>query len=234
MINNTLPPAPIEDKDCRLTFCVDGIVYAVNTLSEEEREECKAKLNKHSGRTFEWVVEHGGERHWVLYDTAMYHKEHSTLTYIDSCTLAPTIPINATSCYQMFRGCEYVNLSAFNTENIIEMSYMFEHYKGETLDVSKFHTAKTVNMYGMFADCHNLQRLDVGNFNPENGLAMTRFTLSSTGKFQFTLTLVVSSEFPLSKMGTCRKWPSFSSSPRLLKCLSSLSVIMSRVNVFLR
>ena len=39
MINNTLPPAPIEDKDCRLTFCVDGIVYAVNTLSEEEREQ---------------------------------------------------------------------------------------------------------------------------------------------------------------------------------------------------
>lgn len=172
MINNTLPPAPIEDKDCRLTFCVDGIVYAVNTLSEEEREECKAKLNKHSGRTFEWVVEHGGERHWVLYDTTMYHKEHSTLTYIDSCTLAPTIPINATSCYEMFRGCEYVNLSAFNTENIIEMSYMFEHYKGETLDVSKFHTAKTVNMYGMFADCHNLQRLDVGNFNTENVVGM--------------------------------------------------------------
>ena len=59
-------------------------------------------------------------------------------------------------------GLEYLN-----TENVTDMSLLFDHcQKLTSLDVTHFNTAKVTNMYKMFNAC-GLTSLDLSNFNTE-------------------------------------------------------------------
>lgn len=102
----------------------------VNTDSQESREYCLKQINEVSNTTFAWHKEIRGKEHWVLYDTNQFYVDYGHLYYKDKSSKTPTIPINATSCYEMFRCCTDPDLSCFNTENVVEMGYMFEHYRG--------------------------------------------------------------------------------------------------------
>lgn len=116
---NQLPPAPIQDEYGNLTFELEGKTYSLNVNSKFERIRIKAEVNANSLAKYYWFKEETGEKHWVLYDIAMYEIIYnSCLRYIDDCTLTPVIPINATSCHRMFHGCKaltQLNLSNFNT-----------------------------------------------------------------------------------------------------------------------
>lgn len=143
MTNNfNLPEAPIQNDDGILTFSHENTEFVVDVNSEKSREKCSEELNRISGKHYEWCKETEGKNHWVLYDTAMYSKvyggdDYNALTYNFGCGLAPIIPINATSCSAMFEKCEDIlDLSQFNTHNIVTMSDMFAYYRGTELDVS--------------------------------------------------------------------------------------------------
>lgn len=104
---NQLPPAPIQDEYGNLTFELEGKTYSLNVNSKFERIRIKAEVNANSLAKYYWFKEETGEKHWVLYDIAMYEIIYnSCLRYIDDCTLTPVIPINATSCHRMFHGCK--------------------------------------------------------------------------------------------------------------------------------
>ena len=168
--SNQLPPAPIQDEDGNLTFELEGKTYSLNVNSEFERKRIKAEVNANSLAKYYWFKEETGEKHWVLYDIAMYEiLYNSCLRYIDDCTLTPVIPINATSCHRMFHGCKaltQLNLNNFNTSQITDMSSMFAGCKGLTkLDLSNFDTHKVTNMSGMFDNCKKLTKLNLSNFN---------------------------------------------------------------------
>lgn len=159
---NQLPPAPIQDEYGNLTFELEGKTYSLNVNSKFERIRIKAEVNANSLAKYYWFKEETGEKHWVLYDIAMYEIIYnSCLRYIDDCTLTPVIPINATSCHRMFHGCKaltQLNLSNFNTSQITDMSSMFAGCEKLTeLDLSNFDTHKVTNMSGMFDYCKKVK-----------------------------------------------------------------------------
>ena len=56
-----------------------------------------------------------------------------------------------------------------NTENVTDMSYMFNDCQSLTsLDLGNFNTQNVTNMRCMFCGCHALTSLDVSNFNTQN------------------------------------------------------------------
>lgn len=76
----------------------------------------------------------------------------------------------------MFRNCKRltkVDLSSFNTANVEEMGVMFLDCHSLTkLDLSHFRTSKVIDMGSMFSGCHQLTEVDVSNFNTENVVNM--------------------------------------------------------------
>lgn len=72
----------------------------------------------------------------------------------------------------MFQGCSAltsVDLSKFNTANVIDMQYMFDGCKSlASLDVSMFDTGNVLNMCNMFSGCSSLTELDLMNFSTSN------------------------------------------------------------------
>ena len=75
-----------------------------------------------------------------------------------------------TSCSHWFEDCIYLTriegIWNLNTENVTDMSSMFQNCYGLTsLDVSKFNTSKVTDMCCMFVGCHKLTSLNVSKFN---------------------------------------------------------------------
>ena len=162
-----LAEAPIQNDDGILTFSHENTEFVVDVNSEKSREKCSEELNRISGKHYEWCKETEGKNHWVLYDTAMYSKvyggdDYNALTYNFGCGLAPIIPINATSCSAMFEKCEDIlDLSQFNTHNIVTMSDMFAYYRGTELDVSMLDTGNVKSFTSMFFCCNKLKELNL-------------------------------------------------------------------------
>ena len=53
----------------------------------------------------------------------------------------------------------------FNFSNESDLSYLFEGFNGDSLDLSHFDTSKVTNMVGMFFNCKNLQSLNLSHFD---------------------------------------------------------------------
>ena len=67
-------PVLLKKKGTKLVFLYKGQRYAVDTESEESRENCKEILNNlDSEHTFVWFKEETGNKQWVLYDTKYFY-----------------------------------------------------------------------------------------------------------------------------------------------------------------
>ena len=77
---------------------------------------------------------------------------------------------NVINMYGMFMGNQSLKLdvSNLNTENVTDMSYMFNGVITDTLDLSNFNTSKVTTMNRMFADTKKLKLLNLSNFNTVN------------------------------------------------------------------
>ena len=161
--------APIQDEYGVLRFSLDGKDYCFNVNSEKERRRVKEEINANSLVQYDWFDEETGEEHWVLYNTEMYEIKDFHLHYKEGSLLAPVIPINATSCYAMFRDCSHLptlNFSDFDTSNVVDMDYMFARCSNFiTLDLSGFNTSKVTEMRSMFEHCTALLYLDLSRFD---------------------------------------------------------------------
>lgn len=161
--------APIQDEYGVLRFSLEGKTYSLNVNSKEERERVKEEVNANSLVQYDWFDEETGEEHWVLYNTEMYEIKDFHLHYKEGSLLAPVIPINATSCYAMFRDCSHLptlNFSDFDTSNVVDMDYMFARCSNFiTLDLSGFNTSKVTEMRSMFEHCTALLYLDLSRFD---------------------------------------------------------------------
>ena len=84
----------------------------------------------------------------------------------------------ATSISHMFDGCsslKKLDLSTFNTKNVIDMSGMFNNCESLIeLNISNFNTENVVNMNSMFCYCIELQMLNIINFDTSNVTDMAR------------------------------------------------------------
>lgn len=177
---NQLPPASIQDENGNLIFNLEGRTYSLNVNSEEERERVKEEVNTNALIKYDWFEEFEGyveDGHWVFYDTTMYTPKKDddrslNLHYNPRCNQTPIIPINATSCRNMFSDCDKLtelNLSKLNTVNIVSMKGMFKNCrKITTLDLDNLITSKVTDMSSMFEACTKLVNLNLSNFDTSN------------------------------------------------------------------
>lgn len=78
-----------------------------------------------------------------------------------------------TTCSSWFNGCTNLasieGIENLNTSNVTNMSGMFAQCSNlETLDLSHFNTEKVENMSKMFNECTKLHDLNISSFNTEN------------------------------------------------------------------
>ncbi|MCM1233726.1 MAG: BspA family leucine-rich repeat surface protein, partial [Ruminococcus flavefaciens] len=72
----------------------------------------------------------------------------------------------AAHLFDGFKDLSSIDLSDFNTSQIVDMNHMFYNCNYlYSLDVSGFDTGKVTDMSYMFAGCSDLKSLDLGNFN---------------------------------------------------------------------
>lgn len=193
-MKNEINPTSIQDESGILCFSLENHKYSLNVNIEEERERIKEEVNFRSKHVYDWFKEGTGNKHWVLYDTEEYavkydstgqwgylnYREESALAQNSptisnpACTLytSPAIPINATSCRKMFYGCkslENIDLSRFDTRNIINMCCMFTDCKNlKQLDLSGFNTGNVREMTHMFSRCSNLEQINLSGLDTHN------------------------------------------------------------------
>lgn len=92
----------------------------------------------------------------------------SSLTSLD---ISHMNTLNVQNMYGMFANCPSLvtlklNGPSFNTQNVVDMSFMFAGDTALTnLDVSHFNTGKVQNMAYMFASNQNLTHVNVTSFN---------------------------------------------------------------------
>lgn len=82
-----------------------------------------------------------------------------------------------TNMFSMFgeaSGLSKIDVSNFDTSNVVNMSYMFDACRAEELDVKEFNTSNVVNMSNMFSRCNvrklNLQGFDTSNVTDMSGM----------------------------------------------------------------
>lgn len=187
-------PVLLKKKDTKLVFLYKGQRYAVDTESDESRENCKEILNSlDSEHTFNWFKEETGNKQWVLYDTKYFYIEQfdpfKCLHYKEDNNTGDTliIPLNCSSCCKMFedyRG-KSLTLSQFDTTGVVTMQYMFARsHNLIKLDLSGFNTESVKEMQSMFRCCDNLALLNLSSFSTEN-LTSTEYMLSGCRSLEF-------------------------------------------------
>ena len=82
----------------------------------------------------------------------------------------------------MFNECnnlEYLDLSNFDTSNVIDMGFMFNKciLLKEIKGINRFNTNKVNNMKAMFQECNELQYLDLSNFDTSKIIDMTECSI---------------------------------------------------------
>ena len=145
-----------------------------NLRTQEDMAKCKLDLKKRTNKTYEWFREETGDKHLVLFDTSMYKVKRIKggpcfLHYIGDSTLAPELPINASSCAFMFafrKDLKKINLSNFSTEGVVTTKGMFAFCDNlEELDTSLLNTESVVDYTDMFRGCKALTQLDLCRFS---------------------------------------------------------------------
>lgn len=105
-------------------------------------------------------------------DGALVKNSHIIGNSAGTINAFPTIPINATSCRKMFYGCkslENIDLSRFDTKNIVTMCCMFMNCKNlKQLDLSSFSTGNVHEMTHMFFRCSSLEQINLSGLDTHN------------------------------------------------------------------
>ena len=193
-MNTKINPTSMQDESGILCVSLENHEYSLNINVEDERERVKREVNSRSKHLYDWFKEDTGNKHWVLYDTEVYsvmrdrigqwrylnYREENALAKnsptmgnpTDTLHASPTIPINATSCKKMFYGCkslENIDLSRFDTRNIVNMCCMFTDCKNlKQLDLSGFSTGNVREMIHMFSRCLNLEQINLSGLDTHN------------------------------------------------------------------
>ena len=171
---------PIQNDDAVLALCIDpsqSYNYCNNVYNlrmQQDMARCKLDLRIRTNKNYEWFREETGDKHLVLFDTSMYKVKRIKggpcfLHYIGDSTLAPELPINASSCAFMFafrKDLKKINLSNFSTEGVVTTKGMFAFCDNlEELDTSLLNTEFVVDYTDMFRGCKALTQLDLCRFS---------------------------------------------------------------------
>ena len=105
------------------------------------------------------------------------------------------------SYFEGFEKMTSIDLSALDTSEVTNMSYMFFECSSLTsLDVSKFDTSQVTNMRSMFSQCSNLTSLDLNSFDTSNVTNMSRMFSGGSNDFPMNIKKINVSNFDTSKV----------------------------------
>ena len=100
------------------------------------------------------------------------------LTEIDLSSFDTSNVINMSGMFSQCNNLTKINLSSLDTSNVINMNCMFFGCNSLTnIDLSSFDTTNVTNMRGMLSQCKNLTNIDLSSFNTQNVADMS-FILS--------------------------------------------------------
>ena len=98
---------------------------------------------------------------------------------------------NVTDMSRMFEDCQSltnIDLSSLKTDNVTDMSLMFYGCRSLTsLDLSNFNTKNVTDMGGMFNSCDRLVSINFSNFNTKNVTNMSGMFMYCNGFFSIDL-----------------------------------------------
>ena len=197
----------------RITFTINGYSFNsdFNTAEEreenieeiiEEREKCIKEISEVTGKHYGWYKEITGNKNWILYDTKQYEiRNFDDIQHLvfgrdllDAKTFLCVrkdfkgklhLPINASTCSFMFVNINVpeINLTEFDTNNVVNMDYMFlKADLGDSFKVNSstgtqantsdqntltLNTEGVISMSGMFKDC-KVKHLDLCNLRTHN------------------------------------------------------------------
>lgn len=109
-----------------------------------------------------------------------------------------------------------INLTNYDTSNIIDMSLMFASISISHIMLKNFNTTNVFTMYGMFCGCRNLVKLDLSSFDTRNVTNISSMFLGC-----HSLTELDLSNFDVSNVGVAYGVFYGCLSLRKIKCKSS-------------
>lgn len=157
-----------ESQGYDLGFELNGKKYWLNT--NEWSAEKEKRFRKETGLCT--LREGTGNKNLVVYDPEFFevgsHDKHRYLHYKWSQRLNIPQPINMSSGYNMFLGCEdkHLDLSNWNVSDVVDMSYMFNLCEDlELISLEEWNVSNVISMSQMFADCSTLKSLPIAGWD---------------------------------------------------------------------
>ena len=136
-------------------YFLDNYEHNLSNYPNKNLEE----LNKSNTKLFINEKEYIYQKYFVPSEQGIY-------------TIRLVFNILIKDCSFMFRCCEIINsidLSSFNTSEVINMSYMFFNcYNLTSINFGSFNTTNVREMSSMFYNCNNLYSIDLSSFNTNN------------------------------------------------------------------
>jgi len=111
---------------------------------------------------------------WSVISRKSDDSEVVFLKYNNTNNCVINIPEGMRHCYGTFSNVDVdtLDLSLFDTSNVVDMIGMFHGSKIVSLDLSSFDTSKVQDMSSMFSGCTKLVSLNISNFDTSNVISM--------------------------------------------------------------
>ena len=102
-----------------------------------------------------------------IYAKSLYRcfREWSSLKNVNFDNLNTSLTTDMTSMFEATLNMINLDLSSFDTGNVVSMDFMFSNCKAETIDLSNFDTSNVSGMKRMFLGCSNVKTLDLSSFD---------------------------------------------------------------------
>jgi len=168
------PYAVLSEENTVLTFYYDGKKAERSGLSVGPFEEKDIRWNGYGDVITKVIFDKSFKSYNGLTSTAYWFSWCCSLAEIVGQDNLNTQ--NVTDMSYMFENCNglsALDLRHFNTQKVVDMSSMFSSCAAlESLNLSSFNTENVTRMDGMFYECVNLATLDVSNFDTKNVVLM--------------------------------------------------------------
>lgn len=160
----------------KISFNIEGYSFDIDADNPYYREQCCREIYNQTGKTYFWMHEETGKKHWVLYNPNEFYaaqdSEHRCEYLHLSSHFAGKIhlPINASSCCCMFSALDLAKLdfTEMDTSQIIDMSEMFSSCKLGKTFIPKFSTGNVITMRRMLANCNGTEEIDLSYLDVKN------------------------------------------------------------------
>ena len=161
----------IKDKDIR-----KKMINEENKNEKEIKENCIIKINNEIIPFCYFYNFRKKGKYKIIYLFKNYiikcnfmFCECKSLKSIDLSNFNTQNVINMIGMFSDCKSLTSIDLSNFNTQNIINMSYIFSGCKSlNIINLSNFNTQNVTDMKGIFNGCESLSSIDLSNFNTQN------------------------------------------------------------------